>query len=702
MKTTNNFKSVPYQGSKAKLLSFLDDSLEHYLDANNDKQIKTFFDAFSGSGQVAYHFKNKFDVITNDKQVFTKVINDTYLSSSADVKRIQSLIDELNNLSDLYFYKTDGWFTQTYSQDFLDGSAVALDGSRKIWLTKNAKKIDMIRTRIDEMLEYGEIVQDEKNVLLTSLLRASNLVANTVGHQNSYLRNWADKALKDLVLLVPDFEPNKRNHKNMCGDIFDVLDDVSSDIAYFDPPYGSNNKKGAGFCYSAYYHLNNTIVLNNRPELFGKANRPLATKAAKCAIEKNKKDVVMPQFVELVKRSKSNLVCFSYSTQGLLTPSDFEEVFRLGGCDMKTFKVYYTNHRKNKQSQTALKNGSSIERENHDAELYELFIIARKSDVRLVESQTTQEKVETYLQRDVSEHSISDKSYSIYYDNEKGSINEKTIGEISMSNNKIKSKRETSKAGNEALKIYNEDVLAVMKSMNDESVDLVVTDPPYKIATGGCKVNVDASINPSRKLNRGIAANDLKSKWIKKSNVDFIRTGSLFKHNTIKFSDWIPEVYRVLKNQTHAYFMVNDRNLNELMTEAIKAGFKLQSVLVWKKNNATPNKYYMKNCEFIVMCRKGKAKNIANMGTKNVLEVNNIIGSKTHPTEKPVELLEILIRNSSKQGDVVFDPFLGTGSTLVSVQNLGRNGIGVEIDEQYFEIAQKRLQPVYEELKQAA
>ncbi|SGY94927.1 DNA methyltransferase [Moritella viscosa] len=702
MKTTNNFKSVPYQGSKAKLLSFLDDSLEHYLDANNDKQIKTFFDAFSGSGQVAYHFKNKFDVITNDKQVFTKVINDTYLSSSADVKRIQSLIDELNNLSDLYFYKTDGWFTQTYSQDFLDGSAVALDGSRKIWLTKNAKKIDMIRTRIDEMLEYGEIVQDEKNVLLTSLLRASNLVANTVGHQNSYLRNWADKALKDLVLLVPDFESNKRNHKNMCGDIFDVLDDVSSDITYFDPPYGSNNKKGSGFCYSAYYHLNNTIVLNNRPELFGKANRPLATKAAKCAIEKNKKDVVMPQFVELVKRSKSNLVCFSYSTQGLLTPSDFEEVFRLGGCDMKTFKVYYTNHRKNKQSQTALKNGSSIERENHDAELYELFIIARKSDIRLVESQTIQEKVETYLQKDVSEHSISDKSYSIYYDNEKGSINEKTIGEISMSNNKINSKRETSKAGNEALKIYNEDVLAVMKSMNDESVDLVVTDPPYKIATGGCKVNGDISKNPSEMLNRGIAANDLKSKWINKSNVDFIRSGSLFKHNTIKFSDWIPEVYRVLKNQTHAYFMVNDRNLNELMTEAIKAGFKLQNVLVWKKNNATPNKYYMKNCEFIVMCRKGKAKNINDMGTKNVLEVKNIIGNKKHPTEKPVELLEILIRNSSKEGDVVFEPFLGAGSTLVAAKNLNRKGVGVEIDEQYFEIAQKRLQPVYEELKQAA
>ncbi|MEZ9494219.1 DNA adenine methylase [Vibrio splendidus] len=417
---TNNFKSVPYQGSKAKLLTFLEDSLDHYLKSIGQKEeLKTFFDAFSGSGQVAYHFKNKFELITNDKQAFTKVINDTYLSSSSNPKRIESLVNELNNLSPLYFYETDGWFTQTYSQDFLDGTAIALDGTRKVWLSKNAKKIDMIRTRIDEMLECEEIDQDEKNILLTSLLRAANLVANTLGHQNGYLRNWSDNSQKDLVLLVPDFQKNKKNHKNLCGDIFDILDKVSSDIAYFDPPYGSNNKKATGFSYSAYYHLNNTIVLNNRPEIFGKANRPLVTKAAKGAIEKNKKDIVLPQFVELVKRSKSSIVCFSYSTQGLLTPTDFKEVFRLGGCDMDTFKVYYTNHRKNKQSQTALKNGDSIARENHDHELYELFIIARKSNIKLVEEQET---TETDFEIDMSDHSITDKSYSIHYDKIKHSI----------------------------------------------------------------------------------------------------------------------------------------------------------------------------------------------------------------------------------------------------------------------------------------
>ena len=94
------------------------------------------------------------------------------------------------------------------------------------------------------------------------------------------------------------------------------------------------------------------------------------------------------------------------------------------------------------------------------------------------------------------------------------------------------------------------------------------------------------------------------------------------------------------------------------------------------------------------MLRKGKAKNINHMGTKNVLQINNIIGNKKHPTEKPVELMEILIDNSTRGGDVVLDPFMGAGSTGVACKNLGRNFIGVEIDERYFKIAEERINEI--------
>lgn len=91
------------------------------------------------------------------------------------------------------------------------------------------------------------------------------------------------------------------------------------------------------------------------------------------------------------------------------------------------------------------------------------------------------------------------------------------------------------------------------------------------------------------------------------------------------------------------------------------------------------------------MLRKGKAKNINNMGTKNILKVKNIRKNKKHPTEKPVELMEILVKNSSNKGDTILDPFMGSGSTRIAALKNERNFIGIEIDERYFKIAEERL-----------
>ena len=91
------------------------------------------------------------------------------------------------------------------------------------------------------------------------------------------------------------------------------------------------------------------------------------------------------------------------------------------------------------------------------------------------------------------------------------------------------------------------------------------------------------------------------------------------------------------------------------------------------------------------MLRKWKAVNINNMGTYQVLEVPNV-DKKTHPSEKPVDLMKILVENSSKLNDVVFDPFMGTGSVGVACMNANRKFIGVELDEKYFEIAKQRIE----------
>ena len=217
-------------------------------------------------------------------------------------------------------------------------------------------------------------------------------------------------------------------------------------------------------------------------------------------------------------------------------------------------------------------------------------------------------------------------------------------------------------------KIYNMDCMEGMKHIEDKSIDLVITDPPYKLVQGGCT-----------------------NKAVTLKGATNLKSGNVFSYNSIKFSDWIPEVYRVLKENSHCYIMCNDRNLKELLIESENAGFKLLNILVWKKKRHSPNRYYLKNAEFIVFLRKGKAKNINNMGTFQCLEIDNV-ENKLHPSEKPVKLMEIFICNSSKSGDTVLDPFMGSGTTAIACINTNRNYIGFELDKHYCEIANERIQ----------
>ena len=217
------------------------------------------------------------------------------------------------------------------------------------------------------------------------------------------------------------------------------------------------------------------------------------------------------------------------------------------------------------------------------------------------------------------------------------------------------------------IELLNGNSLELLAKMPEGCIDLVVTDPPYRIGTGG-----DCGNRP-----KGILAGNRQ----------------LFKHqNDIEIYQWMPLIYRVLKPGTHAYVFTNFGNLREMMVEAENAGFKTHNLLVWEKNNCTPSQFYMKNCEYVLFLRKGKAKWINDIGgSKTVHQFNNIIGNKTHPCEKPVDLLKFYILNSSNEGDVVLDPFMGTGSCGEACRISNRNFIGIERDEAYFRIAKERL-----------
>ena len=212
------------------------------------------------------------------------------------------------------------------------------------------------------------------------------------------------------------------------------------------------------------------------------------------------------------------------------------------------------------------------------------------------------------------------------------------------------------------------DCIEVLKTLPDGSVDLCVSDIPYKLTGGG----------------KGDGANSKRPKGILVDNSQLMKVP--------KFEDWLPELYRVMKNGTHIYLMCNFKNLNDLMNKSLAVGFKQINLLVWEKNNCTPSQFYMKNCEYTLLLRKGVSKYINDIGgSKTVHKFENIIGSKVHPTEKPTDLMEFYVKNSSNDGDVVLDMFMGSGSTGVACVNTGRKFIGIELDENYFNISEQRI-----------
>ena len=218
--------------------------------------------------------------------------------------------------------------------------------------------------------------------------------------------------------------------------------------------------------------------------------------------------------------------------------------------------------------------------------------------------------------------------------------------------------------------LLKEDCRETMRKMPDEYVDLIVTDPAYRTISGGN--NTDNHKKPS-----GILKNN---------------DGKIFKENNIKPSEYIPEFYRILKPQAHLYLMTNFFNLEDMMKELRSAGFEIHNLLIWCKNNATPNRWYMKNIEYTIFARKGPAFAINNNGSKTCVFIKNPSSPKFHPTEKPLELMKLYVGNSSQEGDIVFDPFFGAGAVALACQILGRDFIGCELEDEYIQITKDRLE----------
>lgn len=220
--------------------------------------------------------------------------------------------------------------------------------------------------------------------------------------------------------------------------------------------------------------------------------------------------------------------------------------------------------------------------------------------------------------------------------------------------------------------IYNEDCIQGMKKLPDNSIDLVIIDPPYQIVAGGGGGAFGADKRDYHKA---------------------IKTLSDGITNNV-----LDELVRILK-KINIYIWCNKNQLKQYINYFEEKGC-TTDLLTWHKTNPVPtcNNKYLSDTEYILYFRQGGVPMYGSYETKKkyyITPTNKEDKQKyKHPTIKPLNIIENLIVNSSKENDIVLDCFMGSGTTPVACVNTHRHYIGYKIDNNYFDIACQRLDEV--------
>ena len=249
--------------------------------------------------------------------------------------------------------------------------------------------------------------------------------------------------------------------------------------------------------------------------------------------------------------------------------------------------------------------------------------------------------------------------------------------------------------------IYVGDCIEVLnKNVNLESIDLIFADPPYNLSGNGLKWEGNKTGGDWYMVNE---------QWDK-----------MPAHEYLQFTrDWIAACDRVLKQKGALYVACSYHNLGEVIIVLKERDFKINNIITWHKINAMPNmtkRTFTHSSEFVVWAVKGngwtfnynKVKEInpnkqKDGSLKQMRDVWGLPivqgkerlrgedGRSLHPTQKPEEMLKRIILASSNIGDIVLDPFLGSGTTTYVANKFSRKWIGIEKDERYAKSAQQRM-----------
>lgn len=214
--------------------------------------------------------------------------------------------------------------------------------------------------------------------------------------------------------------------------------------------------------------------------------------------------------------------------------------------------------------------------------------------------------------------------------------------------------------------LFNLDAVEMLKGLDSESVDLVITDPPYESLEKHRKIGTTTRLKNSK-----ASSND----WFE-----------IFPNE--RFDELFKEIWRVLKKNRHFYMFCDQETMFIVKPIAEAVGFRFWKPIIWDKQAIGMGYHYRAKYEVIMFFEKGKRK-LNDLSVSDILSFKRVYNG--YPTEKPVELSEVLVSQSASAGEVICDPFMGSGSVGVAAVNRGCVFYGNDLCKEAVDITNVRL-----------
>lgn len=217
--------------------------------------------------------------------------------------------------------------------------------------------------------------------------------------------------------------------------------------------------------------------------------------------------------------------------------------------------------------------------------------------------------------------------------------------------------------------LYKGDMRDILPNLAERAA-LVMTDPPYRLTSGG---------NTTGEMGGCFAKGE------------YANSGELFP--IVEWADLAPLIFAAARDDADAIVMANDRNLCDAETALRGAGWNFHRTLVWDKGTVTPGRWFMQGLEFGLYMYRGRARPINDKAAHQLYRLSHR-DETPHPTEKPVALIQRWIELTTAPGDLVIDPFMGSGTTAVAAMRAGRRFIGIELQQKWFDVSAARVRAV--------